>query len=118
MTSWSIHTFLVLVDPHPFYCIKMVWIDQNKKGCGSTKTSLTVHAVGSKNQPLTSEKKMRLFFSFRYQKFRVRVNHTIKVNRDRYNIDAPRCNKKAYKDFDFRALNGIERFSESILNFS
>ena len=28
--SW-IHTFFVLVDPHPFYCIKMVWIDQNKK---------------------------------------------------------------------------------------
>ena len=36
---WSIHTL--------FYCIKMVWIDQNKKGCRSTKTSLTVHAVCS-----------------------------------------------------------------------
>ena len=45
MMSWLIHTFFVLVDPHPFYCIKMVWIDQNKKGCGLTKTSLTVHAV-------------------------------------------------------------------------
>ena len=45
MMSWSIHTFFVLVDPHPYYCIKMVWIDQNKKGCGSTKTSLTVQAV-------------------------------------------------------------------------
>ena len=45
MMSWSIHTFFVLVDPHPFYWFKMVWIDQNKKGCGSTKTSLTVHAV-------------------------------------------------------------------------
>ena len=43
--SWSIHTFFVLVHPHPFYCIKMVWIDQNKKGCGSTKSSLTVQAV-------------------------------------------------------------------------
>ena len=45
ITTWLIHTFFVLVDPHPFYCIKMVWIDQNKKGCGSTKTSLTVLAV-------------------------------------------------------------------------
>ena len=46
MTSWSIHTFFfVLVDPHPFCCIKIIWINQNKKGCGSTKTSLTVHTV-------------------------------------------------------------------------
>ena len=42
-TVWTVND--VLVDPHPFYCIKMVWIDQNKKGCGSTKTSLTVHPV-------------------------------------------------------------------------
>ena len=33
------------VDPYPFYCIKRVWIDQNKNGYVSTKTSLTVHAV-------------------------------------------------------------------------
>ena len=38
MTSWPIHKY-------PFYCIKRVWIDQNKKGYGSTKTSLTVHVV-------------------------------------------------------------------------
>ena len=37
--------FFVLVDPYPFYCIKGEWIDQNKKGYGSTKTSLTVHTV-------------------------------------------------------------------------
>ena len=46
MMSESIHTFFVLVDPHPFFCIKMVWTDQNKKGWGSTKTTLTVQAVG------------------------------------------------------------------------
>jgi hypothetical protein len=32
----------------------------------------------------------------------------IKVNRDRYNIDAPECKKKAYMDLDFRTLNGSE----------
>ena len=31
-----------------------------------------------------------------------------KVNRDRYNIDAPECKKKAYMDLDFRTLNGSE----------
>ena len=31
-----------------------------------------------------------------------------KVNRDRYNIDAPGCKKKAYMDLDFRTLNGSE----------
>ena len=31
-----------------------------------------------------------------------------KVNRDRYNIDAPGCKKRAYMDLDFRTLNGIE----------
>ena len=44
---WSI-TFFVLVDPYAFDAVKGVWIDQNKKGCGSTKTSLTVHTVCSK----------------------------------------------------------------------
>ena len=38
----------VLVDPYPFYCIRRKWIDQNKKGYGLTKTSLTVHAVSPK----------------------------------------------------------------------
>ena len=38
------YLFLVLVNPYPFYCIKKIWIDQNKKGHGSTKTSLMVHA--------------------------------------------------------------------------
>ena len=53
MMSWSIHNlFFVLVDPYPFYCIKRVWIDQNKKGYGSTKTSLTVHAVQCPGKPL------------------------------------------------------------------
>ena len=32
----------------------------------------------------------------------------LKVNRDRYNIDAPGCKKKAYMDLDFRTLNGSE----------
>ena len=41
---------------------------------------------------------------------------TINVNRDRYNIDAPGCKKKAYMGLDFRTLNGSE--SESILNSS
>ena len=40
---WTVND--VLVDPYPFYCIKRLWIDQNKKVYGSTKTSLTVHAV-------------------------------------------------------------------------
>ena len=31
-----------------------------------------------------------------------------KVNRDRYNIDAPGCKKKAYMGLDFRTLNGSE----------
>ena len=42
-TVWNVND--MLVDPYPFYCIKIVWIDQNKKGYGSTKTSLTVHPV-------------------------------------------------------------------------
>ena len=33
---------------------------------------------------------------------------SLKVNRDRYNIDAPGCKKKAYMDLDFRTLNGSE----------
>ena len=32
----------------------------------------------------------------------------LKVNRDRYNIDAPGSKKRAYMDLDFRTLNGIE----------
>ena len=55
----------------------------------------------------------------------IKLDLLTKVNRDRYNIDAPGCKKKAYMDLDFRtlnqgkfALNGIERFSESILNSS
>ena len=31
-----------------------------------------------------------------------------KVNRDRENIDAPGCKKKAYMGLDFRTLNGSE----------
>ena len=42
----------------------------------------------------------------------------LKVDRDRYNLDAPWCKKKAYTDLDLRTLNGMERFSESILNSS
>ena len=38
------YLFLILVNPYPFYCIKKIWIDQNKKRHGSTKTSLKVHA--------------------------------------------------------------------------
>ena len=30
-----------------------------------------------------------------------------KVNRDRYNIDAPWCKKRAYTDLDLRTLNGM-----------
>ena len=44
MMSESI-PFFVLVDPYPFNAVKRVWIDQNKKGHGSTKKSLTVHTV-------------------------------------------------------------------------
>ena len=36
---------LFWVDPHPFYCMKWVWIESNKKGYGLTETSLTVHTV-------------------------------------------------------------------------
>ena len=37
--------------------------------------------IGSKkNQPLTLEKKLGRFLVFKYQKFRVRVNHKIKHN--------------------------------------
>ena len=32
----------------------------------------------------------------------------IKVNRDRYNIDAPGCKKKAYMDLGLRTWNDIE----------
>ena len=46
----------VLVDPYPFYGIKMVWIDQNKKKLWIDKTSLTVHAVSSLIQQLLIEK--------------------------------------------------------------
>ena len=34
-----------MIDPYPFNAVKRVWIDQNKKGHGSTKKSLTVHTV-------------------------------------------------------------------------
>ena len=43
---------------------------------------------------------------------KVKVNQEMailgKVNRDRYNIDAPECKKKAYMDLDFRTLNVSE----------
>ena len=42
-TVWTVND--VLVDPYPFNAVKSVWIDQNKKGHGSTKKSLTVHTV-------------------------------------------------------------------------
>jgi hypothetical protein len=52
LTVWTVND--VLVDQNLF-CFgrstpfllhyKMLWIDQNKRGWGSTKTSLTVHAV-------------------------------------------------------------------------
>ena len=52
LTVWTVndvlvdpYSFFVLVDSYTFYCIKKEWIDQNKQGYGSTKTSLTVHAV-------------------------------------------------------------------------
>jgi len=41
-------------------------------------------------------------------KLRMILMMTSKVNRDRYNIDAPGCKKKAYMDLDFRTLNGSE----------
>ena len=45
MTTWLIHHFFVLVDPYPFNAVKKIWIDQNKKGYVSSKTSLTVHTL-------------------------------------------------------------------------
>ena len=48
-TVWTVND--VLVDPYPFYCIKRARIDQNRKGYGSTRTSLTVLAVYSKFMP-------------------------------------------------------------------
>ena len=47
-TAWTFNE--VLVDPYPFIAVKRVWIDQNIKGYGSTKTSLTVHTVWSKKR--------------------------------------------------------------------
>ena len=38
-TEWTIND--VFVDPYPFNAVKRVWIDQKKKGYGSTQTSLT-----------------------------------------------------------------------------
>ena len=42
-TEWAFND--VLVDPYPFTAIKKVWIDQNKKGYGSTKMPVMVYAV-------------------------------------------------------------------------
>ena len=42
-----------------------------------------------------------------YQSLKIGAS-IVKVNRDRYNIDAPGCKKKAYMDLDFRTLNGSE----------
>ena len=66
----------------------------------------------------------RIFFlgrhpiSFSDLPYEIQLAKLPKVNRDRYNLDAPRCKKKADMDLDLRTWNDKERFSESILNSS
>ena len=43
LSVWTINA--VLDNPYPYYGIEKVWINQNKKGYGSMKTSLMVHTV-------------------------------------------------------------------------
>ena len=60
-TAWTFNE--VLVDPYPFIAVKRVWIDQNIKGYGSTKTSLTVHTVWSK------KRSFKIHFLIQYRQF-------------------------------------------------
>ena len=56
-TVWTVNDvsvnlfFFFLVDPYPFYCMKRVRIDSNKKGMDWLKSSLTVLTVPSSTYP-------------------------------------------------------------------
>ena len=64
--------------------------------------------IGSKKTACNPRKKIRPFFSFKYQKFTVRVNHTIKHNQTQWH---------KVNDFDFCLVSKCLHISNCGLDF-